>query len=150
MKAISIYAVGSCNAETREGFGEVLLEYNTKVKYLLVVAHDTTASRCIIKGLITGVKLIKEPCAVTLVTSTKIGVTKVVRGNGVNTDLVRTLILELQERQCTFRFDVWAGRGEELRSKVAAGRKGADQFSAPHRASGTMTGNDSVPSGQVK
>lgn len=128
MKAIDINSVGSCDAGTREGFSEVLLEYNGKAKYVHLQIHDTTANRCIIEGLIAGVRLIKEPCAVRLITATKIGVEKAVRGKGVNFDLVRTLIAELQARQCTFDFDVWEGRGNELRSKIASGRQGVAHF----------------------
>lgn len=128
MKAIGIYSVGSCDAGTREGFCEVLLEYNGKSKYVHLHIHDTTANRCIIEGLLTGVRLIKEPCAVTLTTATKIGVERALRGKGVNFDLVQTLIAELQARRCTFDFDVWEGRGEELRSKVVSGRQGSAQF----------------------
>lgn len=59
-----------------------------------------------------------------LVTATKIGVEKAVRGKGVNADLVGKLIQDLRERECVFEFEVWEGRGDELRCKVVAGRSG--------------------------
>jgi ribonuclease HI len=128
MKAISIYSVGSCDAATRIGSAETLLEYNGRTKYLHQRVQDTTANRCIIQGLIAGVALLKEPCSVLLVTATKIGVEKAIRGKGVNSDLVCKLINDLQARGCIFEFEVREGRGNELRSHVAAGRNGPAIF----------------------
>lgn len=125
MKTVSIYSVGSCDATTRLGTAESLLEYKGKTKYLYQQLQETTANRCIIEGLIAGVGQLKEPCSVLLVTATKIGVEKAVRGKGVNADLVGRLIKDLQERECVFDFEVWEGRGDELRSKVVAGRSGS-------------------------
>lgn len=128
MKTISIYSVGSCDAATRLGTAESLLEYNGKTKYLYQQLQDTTANRCIIEGLIAGVGQLKEPCSVLLVTATEIGVKKAARGKGVNVKLVGRLIKDLQERGCVFDFEVWAGRGDELRSKVVAGRNGPAKY----------------------
>jgi ribonuclease HI len=138
MKTISIYSVGSCDTATRLGTGESLLEYNGKTKYLYQQLQDTTANRCIIEGLIAGVRQLKEPCSVLLVTATKIGVKKAIRGKGVNADLMGRLIKDLRERECVFDFEVWEGRGDELRFKVVAGRSGPAKFfnqsaSAQHR-----------------
>lgn len=128
MKSVSIYAVGSCDARTRVGSAEALLEYNGRTKYLHIQLEDTTANRCIIEGLIAGVSQLKEPCSVLLITATKIGVEKALRGKGVNADLVGNLITSLQARGCTFDFDVWEGRGDELRSKVVSGRAGPTKY----------------------
>ncbi|WP_264312444.1 hypothetical protein [Pseudomonas putida] len=124
MKTVFIYSVGSCDTATRLGTAESLLEYNGKTKYLNQQLQDTTANRCIIEGLIAGVGQLKEPCSVRLVTATKIGLQKAARGKGVNADLVASLIRDLQERDCVFDFEVWEGRGDELRSKIVAGRSG--------------------------
>ncbi|MCK6190986.1 hypothetical protein [Pseudomonas sp. EYE_354] len=124
MKTISIYSVGSCDTTTRLGTAESLLEYNGNTKYLHQQLQNTTVNRCIIEGLISCVDQLKEPCSVLLVTATKIGVQKALRGKGINADLVGRLIKDLQKRDCTFNFEVWEGRGDELRSKVMAGRRG--------------------------
>lgn len=137
MKNVVICSVGSCDAGTREGSAEALLDYQGRTKYLHLRLRDTTANRCIIEGLIAGVKHLKEPCVVTLVTATKIGVEKAVRGKGVNANLVVSLVRELQARDCTFDFEVWEGKGDVLRSRVIAGRNGrAENFG---RLSGPST-----------
>lgn len=128
MKNVSIYSVGSCDTGTRIGTAESLLEYNGKTKYLNQQLQDVTANRCIIEGLIAGVGQLKEPCYVLLVTATKIGVEKALRGKGVNADLVGRLLKDLQEQECVFDFEVWEGRGDELRMKVVAGRSGQAQY----------------------
>lgn len=124
MTLVSIYSVGSCDTATREGAAEVLLEHPAKVKHLHLQFRDTTVNRCIIEGLIEAVRQLKKPCIVRLVTSTKIGAEKARRGKGVNVDLVRKLVNLLREKQCAFDFDVWEGRGGELRAKVESGRSG--------------------------
>ena len=128
MKTISIYSIGSCNASTRIGSAEPLLEYNGRTKYIHLQLQDTTVNRCIIEGLIAAVAQLKEPCSVVLVTTTNIGVEKAIRGKGVNVDLVDKLIKSLQQRGCTFDFEVWEGRGEELRQRVVGGRSGPGNY----------------------
>ena len=122
MKTVYIYSAGSCDSLSRTGTAESLLECNGKAKYLVKQYTDTTANRCVIQGLIAGVESIKKPCSVLLVTSTPIGLKGAAQGKGINADLICTLFEALQERKCTFDFEVWSGRGEELRSKVVAGR----------------------------
>lgn len=73
MKAITICSVSSCDAATRVGLSQTLLQYNGKTMYTHQRLEDTTANRCIIEGLIVGVKQLKDPCLVKLITSTKIG-----------------------------------------------------------------------------
>ncbi|MCE0321951.1 hypothetical protein LVW14_26860, partial [Klebsiella pneumoniae] len=67
MKMVKIYSTGSCDAATREGSAEVVLECEGKIKYLTFSYSDTTANRCILQGLIDGVNCLKKPCNVELI-----------------------------------------------------------------------------------
>lgn len=118
-KKVTISSVGSCDAATRLGYFEALMEYNGKRKYLRHDLADTTANRCIIQGLIEGVRNLREPCEVMLVTSTSLGLPKL---KGANTDLLRLLVSELEERNCTFTSNVVDGQGDDLRSRIRMGK----------------------------
>lgn len=87
MKMVKIYSTGGCDAATREGSAEIVLECEGKIKYLTFSYSDTTANRCILHGLIDGVNCLKKPCNVELISSCELGVKKAQKGKGVNVDL---------------------------------------------------------------
>ena len=95
MKQVTIYSTGSCDTASRKGRYCVSLQYGAYVRYLTEEVTDTTANRCIILGLLAAVERLKEPCQVTLVTSTPIGVRKGERSKGPNGDLVKSLLQAL-------------------------------------------------------
>ncbi|HHY26722.1 MAG TPA: hypothetical protein GX523_08260 [Desulfitobacterium dehalogenans] len=112
---VKIYSIGSCNPQTRLGRYTALLQYKSHFKVVDGDLRDTTANRCIITGLIEAVKLLKKPCRVNLITSTSIGVNKVIKNDkGTNADIVRILLNILAEKQCDRSFIVVQGEGEEL------------------------------------
>ena len=125
MKEVTIHSIGSCDTATRKGRYCVSLQYGEHVKYLSAEVSDTTANRCIILGLVAAVEQLKEPCQVTLVTSTPIGVKKGERSKGPNGDLVKSLLQALALGGHDATFDVWAGRGEELNTLIASHREQA-------------------------
>lgn len=120
-KKVTISSVGSCDAATRLGHFEALMEYNGKPKYLKHELTDTTANRCIIQGLIDGVRNLREPCEVTLVAATSLGLSSFPRLKGPNADILQVLVSALEERNCTFTFEVVGGQGDELRSRIRMG-----------------------------
>lgn len=122
MKTIHIYATGSCDTASRIGTAESLLEYKDRTKYLSRRLENTTANRCIIQGLIIAVEQIKEPCSVVLITATPVGAKQAARGKGVNVDLVLELLHTLNARDCTYAFEVWPGRGDEVRQRILSRR----------------------------
>lgn len=123
LKKVTISSTGSCDAATRAGFYEILLEYSGKRKYLRRKLTDTTANRCIIQGLIDGVLALKKPCEVTLVAATPLGLSGVPKLKGPNVDLLRELVSALEERDCPFKFEVVGGQGDELRRQIRAGEE---------------------------
>ena len=90
-----------------------------KRQYLKHDLVDTTANRCIIQGLIEGVRNLREPCEVTLVTSTSLGLPKL---KGTNVDILRVLVSALEERNCTFTSNVVDGQGDDLRNRIRMGK----------------------------
>lgn len=120
-RKVTISSVGSCNTTTRIGYYETQLELGSTKKYLKRELSDTTVNRCIIQGLLDGVRCLDEPCEVALVAATSLGLAGFPILKGPNVDLLRHLTNELQERNCSFTFDVVDGRGDELRYRIRAG-----------------------------
>ena len=118
MKSVTIYSIGSCVTETRKGLFEVVLAYGEHRKYLTEAVNDTTANRCVILGLIAAVKLLKEPCNVTLITTTRVGLRGLAKGKGPNLDLLHELISLLSEKQCEFEFNELEGEGKSVNAFV--------------------------------
>jgi ribonuclease HI len=115
---VRIYSHGSCNAETRIGFYEIVLEYGVHRRYKTLGFEDTTANRCIIHGLIDGLQLLTEPCEVEFVTATKVGLSGIPKNKGPNVDLLKDLVSLLAERMCEFRFNEDTLSGEELKQLI--------------------------------
>ncbi len=120
MKPVTIYSTGSCDPSTRKGRYSASLQYGSHIRHLSEEVADTTANRCIILGLLRAVEHLKEPCLVTLVTSTPIGVGKRERAKGPNKDLLKSLLQALALGRHDASFDVWSGRGEELNALIAS------------------------------
>ena len=123
MKEVTIYSTGSSDTTTRKGRYCASLQYGEHVKYLSAEVSGTTANRCIILGLLAAVEQLNEPCQVTLVTSTPIGVKKGRRSKGPNGDLVKSLLQTIALGGHDATFDVWSGRGEELNALIASHEK---------------------------
>lgn len=121
-KKVTISSVGSCDAATRLGCYEVLMEYNGKHKYLKCDLANTTANRCIIQGLIDGVQNLRESCEVTIVAATQLGLSAFPKLKGPNADILRVLVAALEARNCTFAFHVVGGQGDELRNRIRMGK----------------------------
>jgi len=118
MKNVKIYSIGHCDTSSRKGRYEALLEYNENRKYLIKEVNDTTANRCIIIGLIDSVSSLKEPCAIELITTTKIGLRGLSKGKGPNVDLLKKLMDTIQEKGCEFEFVELEGKGAEINAKI--------------------------------
>ena len=118
MKMVKIYSTGSCDAATREGSAEVVLECEGKIKYLTFSYSDTTANRCILQGLIDGVNCLKKPCNVELISSCELGVKKAQKGKGVNVDLHKELCGVLIKKECEYSFSVMHGEGDILNAFI--------------------------------
>ena len=131
MKEVTIYATGSCDPTTRKGCFNSSLQYGPHVKYLSAEITDTTANRCIILGLHAAVEQLKEPCRVTFVTSTLIGVGRDGRPRGHNKDLVSSLLKAIALGRHDATFDVWSGRGEELKGLIASHRLQSTSHDSP-------------------
>ena len=120
MKEVTIYSTGSCDTTTREGQYRASLQYGEHVKYLSTHVSNTTANRCIILGLLAALEQLKEPCQVTLITSTPIGTKRGQRSKGPNGDLVKSLLQAIALGGHDATFDVWSGRAEQLTALIAA------------------------------
>jgi hypothetical protein len=120
MKSVVIYSIGSCDASTRIGSYDALLDFEGRTRRLHRELHDTTANRLIIQGLIDAVCALKEPCQLKLTTATAIGVSKSALKKGVNADAVHELLEALTKGRHAFDFDVREGEGEHLRRTIMA------------------------------
>lgn len=117
---VKIYSTGSCDPRTRAGRYTALLQYKSHFKVVNGDLLNTTANRCIITGLIEAVKLLKKPCKVNLISSTALGVKRVLRKgkDGVNADIVKVLLDFLNQKQCEPNFIVVEGEGEKLNNYI--------------------------------
>lgn len=120
MKAVSIYSIGSCDTTTRIGNYDVLFDHEGRTRRLHRELRDTTVNRCIIQGLIDAVTALKEPCLLTLITSTAIGIAKGSKKKGPNADLVNELLFELGNGGHHFEFEVREGHGEKIRRLITS------------------------------
>lgn len=119
MKSITIYSVGSCSNQTREGSATVLTESAGTRVVSSFAYQNTTAKRCVIQGLIDGVSRLQESCHVVLVTSTPLALDKARKGEGPNRDLIESLHSVLAAKGCSYVFDFWEGRGKELTKLIS-------------------------------
>jgi ribonuclease HI len=119
MKKVVIYSRGSCDHSTREGVFAIQLEYMGRTKNFTGSVSDTTAHGCIIQGCIEGVKKLKEPCKVELITSTHMGISKYMKGKGVNKGLISELIDLLESNGSEYLFTVIGGQSHWLNNKIA-------------------------------
>ena len=60
------------------------MEYGEIRKYLADKVEDTTANRCIILGFIEAVRMLKEPCNVELISTSRIGLPGLSKNKGRN------------------------------------------------------------------
>ncbi|MCA1179511.1 MULTISPECIES: hypothetical protein [unclassified Pantoea] len=118
IKTVHIYGMGSCNAQSREGFARVLIEWDNQKIPLTFHYHDTTSKRSLIVGLIDGVLQLDEPCHVVLVTSSRLALEKAAVGEGPNRDLIYELYKVLSARGCTYSFDFREGQGTALNKYI--------------------------------
>lgn len=131
MKKVNIYSIGGVNHKKLGNYYKSLIEYNGVYKYiegtinsnnngyrLIEINKKPTSNRCIIKGIIEAVKLIKEPVKVVINTATDIGLKKAKKGAGVNFDLNKKLLDILEDKECKFELKVHKNKGEKLRSII--------------------------------
>jgi len=104
MKHVTIYSDCRFNYTTREGSYFAALEYNGNIKRIsgAIVGENETGNRAIIYGLIEAVKLLKEPCELTILTCTAVGFKK--RYKSVNGDLIAVLLNAMDEKGCVFDY----------------------------------------------
>jgi ribonuclease HI len=119
MKKIKIYSIGSCDPFKRIGSYSILLKYKDECKRLSSVMNNTTSNRCIIKGFIEGVKLVKEPCSIEFITSTPIGISSYLKkGKGVNKDLISELLNLIDNNNCEYIFTALEGEADSLKKII--------------------------------
>jgi hypothetical protein len=102
MKHVTIYSDCRFNYTTRDGWYFAALEYNGNIKLISggIAGRKETGNRGILYGLIDAVKLLKEPCKLTISTSTPVGFKK--RHESVNGDLIAILLNTMDEKGCIF------------------------------------------------
>jgi len=125
LRRVTIIAVGHCDAASRRGGYEVLLESGEARRYMTNEFTDTTVNRCIIQGLVDAVGALKYPCAVELVVATTLGFAKARKGKGPNRDLLRALVNGLDEGGHRYEVtEVTDGTGASLRARIRRHRPG--------------------------
>lgn len=67
MKEVFIYADGACRGNPGPGGYGVVLRYNDRVKEIKAAEKDTTNNKMELTAAIAGLKTLKEPCDVTVV-----------------------------------------------------------------------------------
>jgi hypothetical protein len=119
MKDVTIYSSASCDWNSREGRFFTALEYQGQFKYITGLQTETTADRCILTGFLESLHLINEPCNLILVTATRIAFNRLGNPRGRNKELKELLLKLVKDKDCEFKFDVWTGGGDRLKSKLA-------------------------------
>lgn len=106
LKQVSIYSHCYFNYSTRVGTYIVKLEYNKFEKFIeKTIQNDVeTPNRIILLGLLSGVELIKEPCALTLITCTPVGFAKM--RSSPNAKLLNTLRELIISKKCIYKTKV--------------------------------------------
>lgn len=104
MKHVTIYSDCRFNYTTREGSYFAALEYNGKIKQIsgTIAGERESDGRGIIYGLIEAVRLLKEPCELTIFTSTAVRFTNKSR----NPELIAKLLEVIAEKGCIFDYAV--------------------------------------------
>lgn len=108
MKEINIYTYSRCisNNIKKPGAYVVKLEYRGVFKHIDGFIENTTSNRLLIKGMIEGIKTLKEPCKINMYVQTKVGFGKIftnegkykeVNPNKINGDLLNELSKVLSE-----------------------------------------------------
>jgi hypothetical protein len=104
MKQVTLYSGCRFNYSTRQGSYFTALEYNGKLKRIsgAIEGEHETGNRAIIYGLIEAVKLLKEPCELTIFTCTPVGFKKTFKSP--NGDLILQLLDVISEKGCVFKY----------------------------------------------
>jgi len=121
MKSIQIYVRGICDTTKPEKEGKYLsiLCYNGKEKEIYGAEKKTTSNRMVITGVIKAIKILKEPCNVTVYTHTTIGIAKYKKkSKGINKDLLSNLFETIKERNHEVEFIYTQERQSYLASKL--------------------------------
>ena len=71
MKEITLYTDGACLSNPGKGGWAAILSYGTVVKELSGNDPETTNNRMEMQGVIEGLRALKEPCAVTVLSDSK-------------------------------------------------------------------------------
>lgn len=120
MKNISIYTDGACSGNPGKGGWGAVLVYKDTEKEICGGSSDTTNNRMELTAVIEALRILKEPCAVSLTTDSKYVCDAVTKGwvyswkrNGwkkadkkpaLNVDLWEQLLPLLEKHQVTFNW----------------------------------------------
>lgn len=120
MKKINIYTDGACSGNPGKGGWGAILVYKNNEKEISGGSNDTTNNRMELTAVIEALKLLKEPCEVTLTTDSKYVCDAVTKGwvyswksNGwkksdkkpaLNIDLWEKLLTLLEIHNVTFNW----------------------------------------------
>jgi ribonuclease HI len=80
MKKITLYCDGACSGNPGPGGFGVILAYGDHAKELSAGFADTTNNRMELRGVITGLEQLKEPCEITVVTDSQYVVNGIEKG----------------------------------------------------------------------
>lgn len=80
MKKVTIYTDGACSGNPGPGGWGTILEYNGRFKELSGGEAETTNNRMELVAVITGLKALKEPCSVLIVTDSQYVVNGITKG----------------------------------------------------------------------
>lgn len=80
MKKVTIYTDGACSGNPGPGGWGTILEYNGRFKELSGGEAETTNNRMELIAVITGLKALKEPCSVLIVTDSQYVVNGITKG----------------------------------------------------------------------
>ena len=95
MKEVNMYIRGICKnsgeySEIKEGRYIVLLEYKGRHKQDIGIEFNTTSNRMLLKALIKGIEMLKEPCIINFYTPTSLGFKK--PNKSPNKDLINEVL----------------------------------------------------------
>lgn len=121
VKSVSIFVRGITNSASsqKEGKYIAILHYYGYEKVVSGKEINTTSNRMVIRGLIEAIKLLKEPCDITIYTHCNFGINKYPQGNkGVNRDIATNLFKLIEVKGHKLNYIFGNERQQELINKL--------------------------------
>jgi hypothetical protein len=115
MREVRLLSIGTYDIHSQTGSYHVKVDDKERSLHLSAIHTKTNANRLAIQGLIEGVKKLKEPSSITIITDRQIGLNN---GKALNQDKVDELTTLLERGGHRYELVFNKGRGREVRNEI--------------------------------